>query len=52
MDGRIQKSVHILLATHTADVIGDFAVVDDIQGIFHCVVFTLGFLKGFFVAKL
>lgn len=35
--------------TDLADVVGDSAVVDDVQSIFDCVVVALGPLKGLFV---
>lgn len=39
-----------MLYTYTANIIGDLAVIDNIQSIFHCVVLALSILKGFFVA--
>lgn len=40
------------LCTYTADIIGDLPVIDNIQSIFHRVVFAFSVLKGFFVAQL
>jgi len=41
-----------MLYTYAANIIGDLSMIDNIQSIFHCVVFALSMLKGFFVAQL
>lgn len=41
-----------ILYTYTANIISDLPMIDNIQSIFHCVVFPLSILKGFFVAQL
>lgn len=46
------KVKQLSLPADLADVIGDSAVVDDVQSIFVCVVVALGKLKGFLVTQL
>jgi len=42
----------LLSVADLADVIGDFAVADDVQGILVCVIVALGELEGFLVTQL
>lgn len=59
-DGTLQEETFLKIVKHSlyfnwlsntdlADVVGDSAVVDDVQSVFDCVVVALSPLKGLFV---